>query len=57
MTYEGLFEKCKTLGECKRTKMMLMDKATAEISKLEIERAYKKRREEIRNGWKEHSYA
>ena len=57
MTYEGLFEKCKTLGECKRTKMMLMEKATAEISKWEIERAYKKRREEIRNGWKEHNYA
>lgn len=50
MTYQGLFEKCKTLGEARRMYVTQMDKATAEISKWEIEREYRKRREELRNG-------
>lgn len=47
MTYEGLFKKCHTVGECRRMKVTQLDKATSDISRWEIEKCYEKRRNEI----------
>ena len=53
MTYEGLFEKCRTVGECRRLKVTQLDKDTSDIQRLEIEKAYKDRVWEIRDSYKE----
>ena len=60
MTYAGLFEKCKTLAETRelRRKLLLSEVTPnfRRMQELEIDQAYRKRREEIRNGWKEHCF-
>lgn len=53
MTYEGLFEKCRTVGECRRMKVTQLDKAISDIQRFEIEQAYKERVWEIRDSHKE----
>ena len=53
MTYSGLFAKCRTVGECRRMKVTQLDKATSNIQRLEIEKAYKERVWEIRDSHKE----
>lgn len=53
MTYEGLFAKCRTVGECRRMKVTQLDKATSDIQRLEIEKAYKERVWEIRDSRRE----
>ena len=49
MTYEGLFAKCRTVGECRRMKVTQLDKATSDIQRWEIEQVYKKRVWEIKS--------
>lgn len=57
MTFDGIFEKCKTLQEL-HTKCVEMRKLQPDpISQTDITRAYRKRREELRSSWKEHNYA
>jgi len=53
MTYSGLFAKCRTVSECRRIKVTQLDKATSDIQKLEIEKAYKERVWKIRDSRKE----
>ena len=53
MTYSGLFAKCRTVGECRRMKVTRLDKATSDIQRWEIEKAYKERVWEIRDSRKE----
>ena len=60
MTYAGLFDKCKTLAETRELRRKLLSEVTPNfrrMQELEIDQAYRKRREELRNGWKEHNYA
>lgn len=49
MTYSGLFEKCRTTGECRRVKVMLLCTAQTDLARYEIENAYMKRVDEIRS--------
>ena len=59
MTYAGLFEKCKTLADARELRRKLLSEVTPNfrrMQELEIDQAYRKRREEIRNGWKEHCF-
>ena len=52
MTYEGLFEKCKTLAETRELRRKLLSEVTPNfrrMQELEIDQAYRKRREELRN--------
>lgn len=52
MTYQGLFEKCKTLAETRELRRKLLSEVTPNfrrMQKLEIDQAYRKRREELRN--------
>lgn len=49
MTYEGLFEKCRTVGECRRIKVTQLGRAESDIQRLEIEKAYKERVNKIRD--------
>ena len=53
MTYSGLFAKCRTVGECRRMKVTQLDKATSDIQRFEIEKAYKERVCEIRDSRRE----
>lgn len=53
MTYEGLFAKFRTVGECKRMKVTQLDKATSDIQRNEIEKVYKERVWEIRDSRRE----
>ena len=55
MTYAGLFEKAKTVGEARRMKLTFLSKIKDDddISRLEIESEYKKRVWEIRDSRKE----
>ena len=56
MTYAGIFEKCKTLKELHLKKNELLEQAESNIAKFEIQNAWNKRRWEIRDSWKEHSF-
>lgn len=52
MTYQGLFEKCKTLAETRELRRKLLSEVTPNfrrMQKLEIDQAYRKRRKELRN--------
>lgn len=52
MTYAGLFEKCKTIDDARALKKKLIAEASdnfRRMQELEIEQAYRKRREELRN--------
>ena len=49
MTYEGLFAKCRTVGECRRMNVTQLDKAASDIQRWEIEQVYKKRVWEIKS--------
>lgn len=52
MTYAGLFEKCETLAETRELRRRLLSEVTPNfrrMQELEIDQAYRKRREELRN--------
>ena len=52
MTYAGLFEKCKTLVETRELRRKMLSEVTSNfrrMQELEIEQAYRKRREDLRN--------
>lgn len=52
MTYAGLFEKCKTIDDARALKKKLIAEASdnfRRMQELEIDQAYRKRREELRN--------
>lgn len=52
MTYQGLFAKCKTIDDARALKKKLIAEASdnfRRMQELEIEQAYRKRREELRN--------
>lgn len=52
MTYAGLFEKCKTLAETRELRRKLLSEVTPNfrrMQELEIDQAYRKRREDLRN--------
>ena len=52
MTYQGLFAKCKTIDDARELKKKLIAEASdnfRRMQELEIEQAYRKRREELRN--------
>lgn len=57
MTYDGIFEKCEDLMELRLKYKEMKGRYNDPISRMDQDRAYKKRREEIRNKWKEHNYA
>lgn len=63
MTYEDLFEKCETLAELHELKSKLLRENRKyklqlyrDLGRFEIECAFDKRREEIRQKWRETSY-
>ena len=56
MTFDGIFEKCKTLEELHMKEIELLKEHPEGLSQLDILRAYRKRRQEIRDKWKEHSW-
>ena len=56
MTFDGIFEKCKTLEELHKKAIELRKEQPDELSQWDITRAYRKRRQEIRDKWKEHSW-
>lgn len=48
MTYKDIFEKCKTIGECRRTFVVLVDELEEDCTDIiEIKEAYDNRRKEI----------
>lgn len=49
MTYEGIFEKCKTIGECRRAMVVMLDEAESDVTIFEIKQKYKERCEAIRS--------
>ena len=52
MTYAGLFEKCKTLAETRELRRKLLSEVTPNfrrMQELEIDQAYRKRREDLRS--------
>lgn len=53
MTFDGIFEKCKTLQELHTKAIELRKEQPDELSQADITRAYRKRRKEIRDKWKE----
>lgn len=56
MTFDGIFEKCKTLEELYMKGIEMRKEFPDELSQADITRAYRKRRQEIRDKWKEHSW-
>ena len=56
MTFDGIFEKCTNLMELHIKAVELRKQYPDELSQADITRAYRKRREEIRSKWKEHSW-
>lgn len=55
MTFDGIFEKCKTLEELYMKGIEMRKKFPDELSQWDITRAYRNRRYELLNNWKEHS--
>ena len=53
LTFDGIFEKCKTLEELHMKAIEMRKKQPDELSQWDITRAYRKRRQEIRDKWKE----
>lgn len=53
MTYDGLFEKCKTLSELHKKYDDLRKECDNELSKFDCRRAYLNRREEIKKQYRE----
>ena len=53
MTFDGIFEKCKTLEELYMKAIEMRKLQPDPISQADITRAYRKRRQEIRDKWKE----
>lgn len=53
MTFDGIFARCKTLEELHMKAIELRKKFPDELSQWDITRAYRKRRQKIRDKWKE----
>ena len=58
MTYKEKFDNCRTFGEARRLRAMLMDETSSneETARAEIKRAYEERKNEIRKSWEEHCF-
>lgn len=56
MTYEGLFEKCKTTAEVHKLHKELIAKCNSDIGRWDCDKAYFKRLKEIREEREEHCY-
>ena len=53
LTFDGIFEKCKTLEELYMKGIEMRKEFPDELSQWDITRAYRKRRQEIKDRWKE----
>ena len=56
MTYEGIFEKCKTTAEVHKLHKELIAKCNSDIGRWDCDNAYFKRLKEIRKEREEHCY-